>query len=88
MINKENLNFVHSLSWWYDFWDSSRALKIINAEIVPQNNFIRNEYIRDYLVSNKKDIIAEELIRDNEHRINIFRMVARKAENVLENYYI
>ncbi len=74
-----SLNFVRSIRWWYDLWNTSEFLNIEVAEIVPANNFIKEEYIKDWIVSGKEDIIAEELSQDNNGFINVFRMVARKT---------
>lgn len=88
MINKENLYFLHSLQWWYELWQTSGVLNIDVAEIVPENSFIRREYIKDIMYSNKIDIIAEELSRDTEEVINIFRMVARKLPKDHSETYV
>lgn len=75
---KNNLNFFHSLEWWFRLWDDSENLNVKKAEIVPQNNFILNEYVKDNKRSGKKDIFAEELESDSQNQINIFRMIAEK----------
>jgi len=77
-VSKENLYFLHSLEWWYELWQTSGILDVEVAEIVPENNFIRSEYIKDNMYSNKRDIIAEEISKDTDEVINVFRMVARK----------
>lgn len=69
---------VHSLEWWKMLWEKSGMLNVKVAEIVPQNNYIRNEYIHDFNSTMKKDAIAEALIKDKKRLINIFRMVATK----------
>ena len=80
---KDNWYFVHSLEWWYKTLEKSGVLKVQNAEIVPQNEFIRNEYIRD-LNLRKNDYIAEALSKDNDMMINIFRMVAVRSEKDID----
>jgi cyclopropane fatty-acyl-phospholipid synthase-like methyltransferase len=72
--------FVHSLEWWTKMWNKTGHLKIINAEVVPQNDFIKNEYINDFKNSKKSDAIADALEQDQDRLINIFRMVAQRSE--------
>jgi cyclopropane fatty-acyl-phospholipid synthase-like methyltransferase len=72
--------FVHSLDWWEKLWKKTGHLKIQCAEIVPQNEFIKNEYIKDFENSKKQDTIAEALEKDKDNLINIFRMVAQRTE--------
>jgi len=86
-INKENLYFLHSFEWWYELWQNSGILNVEVAEIVPENDFIRNEYIKDNMYSSKKDIIADELSQDTDEVINIFRMVARKFQKDHSRYF-
>ncbi|MDZ4713501.1 MAG: methyltransferase domain-containing protein [bacterium] len=82
-----NFNFLQELGWWYRHWHNSNLLKIDKAEIVPHNDFIKDEYIKDVEQSNKKDIIAEELKRDSQKHINVFRMVAEKYETVFHQNF-
>src|SRR4030095_3515831 len=50
--------YVHSLEWWTKLWTKTGLLNIKNAEIVPQNEIIRNEYVKYFEDRKKKDIIA------------------------------
>ncbi len=77
----ENFQFARTLKWWYELWNTSRLLNIEVAEVVPSNDFIKKEYIKDWSESGKEDAIAEELSEDTRGIINVFRMVARKIEN-------
>ena len=81
--------FVHSLDWWIKMWKKTGHLKITNAEIVPQNDFIKKEYIRDFKKSKKNDEIADAIEKDTEGLINIFRMIAQRSEKEIElgNYF-
>jgi ubiquinone/menaquinone biosynthesis C-methylase UbiE len=81
-INKENINFVHSLGWWHDLWSNSGVIKINVSEIIPENDIIKREYIKDYKYSNKPDILAEELEKDKDNTLKIFRMAGEKVEKV------
>lgn len=72
--------FVHSLEWWVKMWNKTGHLKINAAEVVPQNEFIKNEYISDFKNSKKNDAIADALEQDKDGMINIFRMVAQRSE--------
>lgn len=76
--------FVHSIEWWVKLWGKTGHLKIINSEIVPQNDFIKSEYILDFSSAKKQDDIADALARDKENMINIFRMTAQRSEKRIE----
>jgi cyclopropane fatty-acyl-phospholipid synthase-like methyltransferase len=76
--------FVHSMDWWVKLWKKTGHLKIINSEIVPQNDFIKSEYIIDFSSEKKQDDIADALERDTEGMINIFRMTAQRSEKRIE----
>jgi cyclopropane fatty-acyl-phospholipid synthase-like methyltransferase len=82
--------FVHSLDWWMKLWKKTGHLKITNAEVVPQNDFIKNEYVLDFSTAKKKDAIADALEQDKEGLINVFRMVAQRSEKEINmgNYSI
>lgn len=75
--------FVHSLEWWVKMWNKTGHLKITNAEIAPQNQFIINEYIEDFNSIKKTDAIAEALKQDKSGMINIFRMAAQRSEKAI-----
>jgi cyclopropane fatty-acyl-phospholipid synthase-like methyltransferase len=77
--------FVHSLEWWVKLWNKTGHLKINAAEIVPQNDFIKHEYIHDFKDSKKNDAIAEALELDKDGLINIFRMAAQRSEKEIYN---
>lgn len=77
----KHMNFVYSLDWWFDLWNSSKNLKVNVAEVVPENDIIIKEYIRDNKFSDKPDLLAEELENDQENVLKIFRMAARKSMN-------
>ncbi len=76
--------YVHSLEWWRKLWQRTGHLKIKTADKVPQNEFIKNEYIKDFKNAKKSDAIADALEKDSDGLINIFRMVAQRSEKVIE----
>ncbi len=80
--------FVHSMEWWVKLWNKTGHLKIQNAEIVPNNDFIKSEYINDFKNTKKEDAIADALEKDTDGLINIFRMTAQRSEKpiTLGNY--
>ncbi len=82
--------FVHSMEWWVKLWEKTGHLKILNAEIIPQNDFIKAEYIEDFKTSKKQDDIADALARDKDSMLNIFRMTAQRSEKPIDfgNYCI
>ncbi len=82
--------FVHSLEWWVKLWNKTGHLRISNAEIIPQNDFIKSEYIHDFKDSKKNDAIAEALEQDKDGLINIFRMAAQRSEKEIYrgNYFV
>lgn len=72
--------FVHSLDWWKKFIEKTGLLKIQNAEILPENDFIKGEYVKDMKLRNKKDEIARVLAQDKENIVAMFRLVAQRTE--------
>ena len=60
-------------------WNTLGNLDIVAAEIVPANDFIKEEYVKDWINSGKEDAIAEEITEDHDGIINVFRLVARKV---------
>lgn len=76
--------FVHSLEWWVKLWKKTGHLKICNAEIVPQNAFIKSEYIEDFKNTKKQDTIADAMEQDKEGMINIFRLTAQRSEKEID----
>lgn len=76
--------FVPSLEWWEKMWIKTGHLKILNSEIVPQNEFIKKEYVEDFKYSKKSDAIADALAQDKEGLINIFRMTAQRSEKPID----
>ncbi len=76
--------FVHSLEWWEKLWKKTGHLKILNSEIVPQNDIIKNEYISDFKKTKKSDAMAEALEMDSESLINIFRLTAQRSEKPID----
>lgn len=79
----EKWYFVHSLEWWVKMWTKTGILNIKTAEITPQNDIIRSEYVKYFENSRKKDVIAEAIERDDDKLINIFRLVAERSEKDL-----
>lgn len=87
LINHENANFVHSLEWWRNLWNDSGIIDVKISEIVPENELIKKEYIKDYKYSGKPDILAEELERDEDNKLNIFRMTGEKKKTGTDNLF-
>ena len=80
--------YVHSLEWWQNLWNRTGLLKIKNAEIAEQNEFLKKEYIDYFKDSKQIDEIAEALIKDEDNLINFFVMTGQKTERAayLEKY--
>src|SRR4030095_10039588 len=81
--------FVHPLEWWVKMWNKTGHLTITTAEVVPQNDFIKQEYIGNFRNSKKNDSIADALEKDKDGLINIFRMAAQRSEKEIDlgNYF-
>lgn len=60
-------------------------LKVKADEVVPENEIIIKEYIKDYKSANKSDLLAEELEKDVNKILKIFRMVAHKKTVEVSN---
>lgn len=71
--------YVHSLNWWEKFMGKTGLLNIECAEILPQNDFIRAEYVKDMDIHEKKDEIARVLAVDSENLIAMFRLTAKRT---------
>ncbi|MCY7361041.1 MAG: methyltransferase domain-containing protein [Ignavibacteria bacterium] len=84
-LNLEVNNFARSLKWWSNLWNDNPNLKLIASEVVPENEIIKKEYIKDVIYSNKNDILADELSKDKNNSLNIFRMAAIKKSNIVFN---
>ncbi|RPI15048.1 MAG: class I SAM-dependent methyltransferase [Ignavibacteriae bacterium] len=72
--------YVHSLGWWEKFIEKTGLLNIVRAEILPQNDFIRAEYVKDMKKRKKQDEIANILAKDQENLIAMFRLTAERTE--------
>jgi cyclopropane fatty-acyl-phospholipid synthase-like methyltransferase len=85
----EKWYYVHSLDWWVKLWTKTGLLNIKTSEIIPQNDIIRNEYVKYFENHKKKDVIADAIGRDDDKLINIFRLVAERSEKeiFLDNYF-
>ncbi len=64
--------------------DESGKLNVTVSEIVPENELLIKEYIKDYKYSNKPDILAEELANDKDKALKIFRMAGEKKDDDLK----
>jgi cyclopropane fatty-acyl-phospholipid synthase-like methyltransferase len=71
--------YVHSLDWWTNHMEKSGLLKIVTAEITPENELIRSEYIKDIKQKGEKDEIAEAMEKDNSGMISVFRMSCKRT---------
>jgi len=88
LVINENLNFVRSLEWWHNLWNDCKELDVKVCEIVPENDIIIKEYIKDYKYSNKPDVLADELAHDEENIMKIFRMSAVKKIRTDDPYNV
>jgi ubiquinone/menaquinone biosynthesis C-methylase UbiE len=80
--------YVHSLDWWKTHVEKSGLLKIMTAEITPENELIKNEYIKDIKQKGVKDEIAQAMEKDNSEMISVFRMSCRRTDkNIPEDKF-
>lgn len=77
---QEKWYYVHSLQWWEKLMKKTGLLYIDRAEILPQNQFIKAEYIKDMEKRKKQDEIARVLALDTNNIINMFRLTAVRTE--------
>lgn len=70
--------FVHSVDWWRRHWQKAGLFEVLTAEILPQNQFIREHYVAE--PSDVEDPFAVALAADTEQVIAFFRLVARRSE--------
>jgi ubiquinone/menaquinone biosynthesis C-methylase UbiE len=71
--------FVHSPEWWRRFWEKTGLIEVERAEILPQNEFLKSEYVKYYENSDEREPFAEALKADKENFINMFRLVGRRT---------
>lgn len=80
--------FVHSSEWWQQFWEKTGLIEVERAEILPQNEFLKSEYVKYYESADEKEPFAEALKADKENFINMFRLVGKRTrkEAFLQDY--
>ncbi len=80
--------FVHSPEWWQQFWEKTGLIEVERAEILPQNEFLKSEYVKYYESADEKEPFAEALKADTENFINMFRLVGKRTrkEAFLQDY--
>lgn len=71
---------VHSIDWWKNFLEKTGLVKVLCADILPQNEFIWQE-----LIENCKDVESEQniinaLLNDTKKLIALFRLVAKRTK--------
>lgn len=80
LYKTDNWDSVHSIQWWKNLWEKTGLVKILCAEILPQNDFLWHEYIK-----NAKDLESEKelvnaLLGDKEKLIAYFRLIGQQTE--------
>jgi cyclopropane fatty-acyl-phospholipid synthase-like methyltransferase len=70
--------FVHSADWWRKLWEKTGLVTVTCAEELPQANFIREEYIKDYKDA-AKEPFAKAIAQDTENLITFFRLVGQRT---------
>jgi len=80
--------FVHSPQWWRRFWEKTGLIEVERAEILPQNEFLKAEYVKYYESADEKEPFAEALKNDTDNFINMFRLVGKRTrkEAFLQDY--
>ncbi len=68
---------VHSISWWRNYWEKAGLAKVLTAEILPQNDYIWQEYINNCRNQKGEQTLINALLNDSQNLIAMFRMVAR-----------
>ncbi len=69
---------VHSVDWWKNFWEKTGKVKVLTAEILPQNDFIWQMYIEICKDMEREQTLIDALQNDTENLIALFRMVGKK----------
>ncbi|KAA5548393.1 SAM-dependent methyltransferase [Adhaeribacter rhizoryzae] len=80
--------FIHSVDWWRKLWEKTGLVTIKAAEILPAAPVIREQYIKDFAASGKKDPFAKALQKDTKEVISFFRLVGQRTskEVYLQSY--
>lgn len=71
--------FVHSLDWWVKMWKKTGLVSITCAELIPQANELKQQYINDYAHS-KKEPFKNALEQDDQNLITLFRLVGQRTQ--------
>lgn len=79
-VYEDDWHFVHSVEWWRHHLEKTGLFRVTRAELLPQSQFIRQQYISGISRVGKKDAFAETLAMDEEGVISFFRLVARRTD--------
>ncbi len=80
--------FIHTVAWWRKLWEKTGLVEVTCAEELPGRDLIRQEYVKYYKSSHKKDAFAKAVSRDKDQLISFFRLIARRTtrEAYLQSY--
>lgn len=81
---KIEMDFVHSLEWWKNLWNNDEKVNVKISEIVPENEFMKRQYIQEVKNTDRTKLLAKEFKNDTLNSLNIFRMVARKTDRIYD----
>ena len=78
--------YVHTVEWWRAHWERTGLVDVTTAEIAPQSAFLLSELRRMYdgIEEGSEVDIMREMERDEEHLIQMFRLVGRKRPSNAE----
>ncbi len=69
---------VHSAGWWKNFWEKTGLVRVFCSEILPQNEFIWQEYIKNNRQKKSEQKLIRALSNDTQNLIGLFRLAARR----------
>jgi ubiquinone/menaquinone biosynthesis C-methylase UbiE len=76
---------LHSIEWWRHHLTKSGLFKITNAEILPENKYLLEDFINEFKDLKSEKEIVKALQNDKLNIINTFRIIGERTN--LDPYF-
>lgn len=70
---------MHSIKWWKNHFEKLGLIKINNAEILPENDYLLDDFIKSFENLESEKIIVDALKEDKDNFISTFRIVGQRT---------
>ena len=71
---------VHSIDWWRRLWEKSGLVEVLLAELLPESELIKQDYIDDFRDDPSEADIIAFLNAEGGQLCGSFRMVGRRTD--------